>query len=136
MGTIFANIFQHDHSVILQFFWFAKLFNDGDLNTEVDERKKTQTKNPYSLCFIKFWKVFLNLIYLKLVLWLLMMIWKVKQPISLLWTKNVKSTKVIILTLRVIFKQNENSIPIGTKLRIHFNHQQNAEGKGPISNVE
>ena len=50
-------------------------------------------------------------------------------------TKNVKSTTVIILTLRVIFKQNENSIPIGTKLRIHFNHQQNAEGKGPISNT-
>ena len=54
--------------------------------TEEDERKITQTKNPYSLCFIKFYKVFIHLIYLKLVLWLLMMIWKVKQPISLVFT--------------------------------------------------
>ena len=56
------------------------------LSIEEHERKITQIKNPYSLCFIKFWKVFIHLIYLKLVLWLLMMIWKVKQHISLGFT--------------------------------------------------
>ena len=47
--------------------------------TEEDERKITQTKNPYSLHVIKFWEVFIYLIYLKLVLWLLLMIWKVHK---------------------------------------------------------
>ena len=41
----------------------------GIHNTEEDERKITQIKNPYSLRFIKFCKVFKHLIYLKLILW-------------------------------------------------------------------
>ena len=39
----------------------------GIHNTEEDERKITQTKYPYSLCFIKF--INLSIIYLKLILW-------------------------------------------------------------------
>ena len=59
----------------------------------------TDTPNSWQICkcySIKFWKVFMHLIYLKLVLWLLMMFWNVKQPISLVfYTNSISRPKIL-----------------------------------------